>query len=216
VRRLPSGENFLSAPRSYIQPRISGDVSSYFEWSVATQWRPESQYGAMHRAGSDLLSSMHYGFSRENLYLRVDLREDLLVSGELPEYLTVDLLFPVKDRKVAIRIDPNARECLLHASPLGLPSDRIPDTFEPSGEIPTGTGVCVRTLGGVDSGVEAAFRTILELGIPFRFLGCEAEERIEFFLVLRAGGTIGERWPRFGSFSAELPGGDFEERMWEV
>jgi hypothetical protein len=62
----------------------------------------------------------------------------------------------------------------------------------------------------------AAFDKVLELGIPFAELGCESDDRIEFFVTLTAPGMIGERWPMYGTFLAELPGKDFEERMWEV
>jgi hypothetical protein len=52
--------------------------------------------------------------------------------------------------------------------------------------------------------------------VPFRELDCEREERIEFFLTIVKPGSIGERWPMYGTFIAELPGTNFEERMWEV
>jgi alpha-amylase/alpha-mannosidase (GH57 family) len=222
AKRLPSGENFLVAPRSYIQPRISGNVSSYFEWSVATQYSPVAEFGAMHRAGKDVLKAILYGFSRDTLFLRVDFEESLLAGEERPESVAVDLLFPVKDRKVSVRIEGDGRGCSLHAGALGgaggeeggFAPGGVPEGGEASHPAPSGE--CVRTRRAESSGVEAAFRDILEVGIPFTFLDCAEEGRIEFFLVLRAGGTIGERWPRFGSFSAELPGTDFEERMWEV
>jgi len=57
---------------------------------------------------------------------------------------------------------------------------------------------------------------VLELGIPFRELGCEGEERIEFFMTIVRTGTVGERWPMYGTFLADLPGRNYEEEMWEV
>ncbi len=64
--------------------------------------------------------------------------------------------------------------------------------------------------------LRTSFRKVLELGITFRELGCEKEDRIEFFLTIVRPGSIGERWPMYGTFLADLPGENFEEEMWEV
>ncbi len=64
--------------------------------------------------------------------------------------------------------------------------------------------------------IRAAYGKVLELAIPFDALDCRDDERIEFFVMIRIAESFGERWPIYGTFSAELPGKDFAERMWQA
>ena len=64
--------------------------------------------------------------------------------------------------------------------------------------------------------IAAAFEKVLELGIPFVELGCVGDDRLEFFISVHPEGSLGERWPMYGNFTAELPGPDFAQKMWEV
>jgi hypothetical protein len=62
----------------------------------------------------------------------------------------------------------------------------------------------------------AAYKKVIEISLPLDSLSCRTEDRLDFFLTLQPKGTLGERWPLYGTFSAELPGTDFEERNWSV
>jgi hypothetical protein len=64
--------------------------------------------------------------------------------------------------------------------------------------------------------ITAAFKKVIEIGVPVDLLCCRAEERLEFFLRIQPKGVVGERWPLYGAFSAELAGIDFKERNWLV
>jgi alpha-amylase/alpha-mannosidase (GH57 family) len=193
--RMPGGTRFLPSPRYYIHPRINGRVSSYFEWSAATRYIPSVESGAMHRAGHGIMLSLRYGFDESQIFLRVDFSPSAL--DELPVTVEVDVLFPVKNRKVSV---------LIHADRRTMQSfmGKIEDDL-----------IAMNARAHPES-LAAAFHKVLELGIPFRELGCENDERIEFFITISPEGSIGERWPMFGHFVAELPGPHFEERMWEV
>ncbi|TRZ99668.1 MAG: hypothetical protein D4R80_02590, partial [Deltaproteobacteria bacterium] len=68
----------------------------------------------------------------------------------------------------------------------------------------------------VSAEVRAAYGKVLELAIPFDALDCRDDERIEFFVMIQIAESFGERWPIYGTFSAELPGKDFSERMWQA
>jgi hypothetical protein len=63
--------------------------------------------------------------------------------------------------------------------------------------------------------VRAAYGKVLELAIPIDALDCRNDERLEFFVTIQIAESFGERWPIYGTFSAELPGKDFAERMWQ-
>ena len=54
------------------------------------------------------------------------------------------------------------------------------------------------------------------MAIPFDALDCGKDERLEFFVTIQIAESFGERWPIYGTFSAELPGTDFTVRMWQA
>jgi len=95
---MPTAKNYLASPRNYIHPMIDGKVTSYFEWSAATPYRPSPEFGAMHRAGYGLLAGLHYGFDESNVFLRVDFHESVFES---PVPVDVEFFFPIKNVKLA-------------------------------------------------------------------------------------------------------------------
>jgi alpha-amylase/alpha-mannosidase (GH57 family) len=192
--RMPAGTSFLASPRMYIYPRINGTVTSYFEWGAATRYIPNPGFGTMHRAGHGILSCLYYGFDESHIYLRADF-VDLVFEGS--SLIEVEFLFPAKNRKLSLAFRIPDRTLGLSIGPIGETAQEL----EPGSKPET---------------IRAAFHKVLEIGIPFRELECEHEEKIDFFLTLAAEGMIGERWPMYGTFTAELPGKFFEERMWEV
>jgi len=148
----------------------------------------------MHRAGHGILSSMYYGFDEKKIYLRADFLSHV---HENPTPLLVEFLFPSKNRKISLVMSTKERSLAFTSGVLD----------ESKGE---------RDSASKPETILAAFQSVLELGIPLVELGCGEEDRIEFFLTVTAHGLIGERWPMYGTFIAELPGRDFETRMWEV
>lgn len=193
--RIPAVRNHLVSPRGYIRPVINGRLTSYFEWSVATRHFPVPEFGAMHRAGTGVLSCLYYGFDECTLYFRLDLDPATLEPQASP--LEIEFLFPAKNRKVRLVLFPSdgsLRACM------GAIGEN-----------------CAENRGAAMPEVlVAAFDKVLEMGIPFQELGCEREERISFFLTIHVQGTAGERHPTYGAFTADLPGRDFEQRMWDV
>ncbi len=192
AERMPAGKNYLASPRNYLRPTIDGRVTSYFEWSAATPYRPNPEFGAMHRAGYGLLAGLYYGFDKANVFLRVDFHESV-IAGPAP--VEVEFIFPKKNLKVGTVISPAASSLTLSSGPIAAGAPPAP---------------------GEPGGIQASFRKVLEIGIPFRTLGCAEDATLEFFVNLHNVGSIGERWPLYGSFTAELPGKDFEDRMWEA
>ncbi len=196
--RIDQEKNLIPAPRSYIQPRIDGSVTSYFEWNSARKIVPAPGFGTMHRAGHVILSCFYYGFSVDEIFFRFDLDK---VAVENVDEVELEILFQMKSVKF---------NSILH--PL---SGRFTYSFMKIGE----SGEDAPSMEDVtkDQGrVRAAFEKVLELAIPFDALDCGREERLEFFVTIQIPGSFGERWPIYGTFSAELPGSDFAERMWQA
>ncbi len=195
--RMPAAKNYLASPRNYVRPTIDGRVTSYFEWSAATPYRPSPEFGAMHRAGYGLLSGLYYGFDKSTIYLRVDFHQSVFES---PAPVEVEFVFPRKNTKITAVVSPGDASLTVAAAAIEAPAGGRPEPAGPSGA----------------ADIEASFQKVLEIGIPFAKLGCTDEELLEFFVALHNVGSTGERWPMYGSFRAELPGKDFEERMWEA
>jgi len=72
-------------PRGPIQPKIDGDVSSYFEWMGAGSYSIDQRQGAMH-GQKFLIEEMHYGSDGAWLFVRIDFvkgSEETLSGAEL-------------------------------------------------------------------------------------------------------------------------------------
>ncbi len=195
--RIVQEKNVIPSPGSFIDPRIDGLVTSYFEWNSAAKVVPSPGFGAMHRAGHVILSCFYYGFSGDELFFRFDLDK---IAIENIRKIELEILFQGKSLKFRSVIDPIGGVCTCSFQNIGESGD--PQVCDVS--------------GAIAQGVRAAFRNVLELAIPFDSLGCRSDERLEFFVTIQIPGSFGERWPIYGTFSAELPGKDFSERMWHA
>lgn len=192
--RIPADRNRIENPRMYIRPKINGIPTSYYEWSSATRFYPRPEFATMHRASSTILDCLHFGFDESNLYLRLDFHRSVF---DTPDSFEVEIFFQKKNRKISMVLFPS--EPSLRAS-----FGKIDDVL------------LTNHILTMPDAIRAAFGKVLELMLPFRELGCEKDENIEFFLTIVKPGGIGERWPMYGTFIAGLPGANFEEQMWDV
>ncbi len=193
--RIAADRNHLASPSSYIHPHVDGKLTSYYEWSPATRYIPGPEIGTMHRAASGALETLFYGFDKDNLYLRLDFHGTFV---DRPGPIEAEIFFPEKNRKVSMVLRP--AEPSVRAAFGNIGEILLSEHFA----VTTGDAFC------------ASFDKVLELGVPFQELECEEDRQIKFFVTLVEPGSVGERWPMYGTFNADLPGKDFEERMWKV
>ena len=196
--RIVQEKNVIPAPESYIQPRIDGEVTSYFEWNSARKVVPAPGFGTMHRAGHIILSCFYYGFSVDEIFFRFDLDK---VAIENVHEVEIEILFQMKSVKFNSVLHPitgHFKYSFVKIAESGGESPPAEDTSNAPGNI------------------RAAFGKVLELAIPFDALDCRRDERLEFFVTIQIATSFGERWPIYGTYSAELPGTDFAERMWQA
>jgi len=191
-------KNVIPAPRSYIQPRIDGVITSYFEWNSARKVVPAPGFGTMHRAGHVILSCFYYGFSVDEIFFRFDL--DRVAVENVPE-VELEVLFQEKSVKFNSVLNPTDGRFRYSFGKIGDSGLETPSLDDPSNN---------------SKNVRAAFGKVLEMAIPFDSLDCRRDERLEFFVTIRIAESFGERWPIYGTYSAELPGTDFAERMWQA
>jgi alpha-amylase/alpha-mannosidase (GH57 family) len=172
--------------RGFIHPRIDGLLTSYYEWYQGAELDVKKSGGSMHKAQS-LVSSIHYGFNEERLFLRVD----PAVSFEgLAEDMSLSL---ITSRPANIRIT-----CPLR------PGDIRAELFAQEDE----AWVKVKEIA------EVAVKDIFEIGIPFSDLRAQQKDEINLFISIRKGTEEIERCPWRGHITVIVPTPDFEAMMW--
>jgi len=174
---------------SFITPKIDGLVTNYFEWLGATAYEIHRRGETMHRTDVPV-SMIYYGMNLDSLFLRVDFRVGYHDPGLIGDAVIVHFLKPHFKRLVI---------------PMGTTTAgaRIVE------------GEHEETVRAMPAG-SVVIEEILELGISWRDIGAEADDRVQFMLSLEKGGRSLSVWPMTGFFEVTVPGPDFEQRMWKV
>lgn len=181
-------------PTALIKPKIDGEISNYFEW-LASGRIDRLYYGSsMHRELQDsgLIDSIRYGFSREELFFRLDYIEGLS-PYEKEWSFSIDFLQPKNLRITATIKAKDAMAAAYERDGQGK--------WEPSG-----------------AGVEIASEGVVELSVPLEAIGAAGarEGEIRLFISIDAGERGLERWPVKGFLVFQIPGEDFEQQNWIV
>ncbi len=171
--------------RGFIEPKIDGIVTSYYEWHQGAHLDARKAGGSMHKSES-ILSTLYYGFNKEFLFLRLD---GTLPFREIIEglSLSVDVTKPLH-RRITISFRPS-----LHAELL----ERADNTWIKVQDIP-----------------DVAADDIFELKIPFSALHAEEKDEIIFSVCVIKNGEEVERCPFRGHIALTVPTSDFEAMMW--
>jgi alpha-amylase/alpha-mannosidase (GH57 family) len=112
------------APESYLDVKVDGRESSYFEWLGAGLYITDSRGGTMHGRGR-VLAELLYGFSESHFYLRVDpVREAI---AEIPDFQLRLTVWDSRETRITVRVAKSkfagcileqAGVCLLHPESL--------------------------------------------------------------------------------------------------
>ena len=171
--------------RGFIEPRIDGLVTSYYEWYQGAQMDIKKSGGSMHKAES-ILSALYYGFNKKDLFLRLD---PATPFGELPDGTSFSINFVKPPQfKAVVSIKPSLKAELLNKSG---------DDW-----------VKIRDIADV------AVQDIFELGIAFDVLKAVERDEVSFFVSITIDGEEIERQPWRGYISITVPTADFEAMMW--
>ena len=177
----------IVAIRGFIEPKIDGIVTNYYEWYQSAYIDVKRSGGSMHRAES-ILSRLYYGFNKDNFYLRID---PLIPFSEFPDDSKFSILilkpFP---SKIVVPIRP--------------PSSKA-DFFEKAGEDWKKT----------EEIIDIAVEEIFEIKIPFKLIKAHENDEINIFVCVIKNGEEVERCPWSGSISFMVPTPDFEAMMWQ-
>ncbi|MFQ5480678.1 MAG: alpha-amylase/alpha-mannosidase [Thermodesulfobacteriota bacterium] len=180
-------------PRAYISPVIDGAITDYYEWISSGLISNRSFGSSMHSESYNevLLDGIRYGFSTEELFLRLDYLEgrDLY---EKPWSITINFTGPAHV-KVRGKVEGAACGAEVYVQ----------------GEKPATWSDAI-TLEHMASG------KVVEMAIPLKTLGAAAGDKITFFMTIDSEDYGPERWPARGLLSIEAPGEEFEEEHWLV
>ena len=173
--------------RGFIEPKIDGKVTSYYEWYQGAYLDLKKQGGSMHKAES-IFSGMYYGFNTDSLFLRLDTNiATFFMNLEERDQLFVIFLKPA-NFKISVSLFPDVQAQLLRKE-----NERW---------------VKVKTIEDI------AAKDILELGISFHDLDVLENDEVIFALSFCKNGDEIERCPFRGYITLTVPSPHFESMMW--
>lgn len=171
--------------RGFINPKIDGIMTSYFEWYHGAQFDASKSGGSMHKT-EGLVAKIYYGFNRDSLFLRLD---PVGSFSDFPEgaVLFINIIQPSHFR-------------------VHLPLKAIEKS-----EILRRDGSEWIT---VKKGIDVAVMDILECAIDFSDINASESDEINFFLSVMIEDRDIERCPLTGNISVSVPTPDFEAMIW--
>ena len=176
-------------PTAFIQPRIDGEKSYFYEWIGAGRYEPDSLGEAMY-IGESLVRVLYFGFNLENFYLRLELHVESV--AELSPETCFKIVFQGERHQAEVSF------CPAHPEKSELVLTRGTEVFR-----------------GQEAGQIAA-KKLIELALPFQKLGFRPGEQVKFFLEIWEKGLLKEKVPRAGHLVFVVPDENFEQVMWQV
>ena len=177
IKRMPERALILP-PSAYLQVKVDGRESSYFEWMGAGLYSADRRSSAMH-GRLLLLHELRYGFDEERFYLRVD-----VFAGALAELKDADF-------RITLRADQELR-VVVHAE-----NGRV------TGYLVESRDLC---LLGPDETVQVACDKILEVSVAKQMLLLGKRKSLSLGVALWEGGLPVDVLPAEGML--EIPLGE--------
>ncbi len=159
----------LIQPAGPIHPVIDGQVTSFFEWLGAGNYRVDDRSGSMH-GQKFLVKEVQFGSDGTNFYLRVDFHPES--EGELAA---------LELRLTARPMDGAAPSAMTIGFSAGSAEARE-----------------LHLAAAPDGRVDCAFAQVLELGVPLAALGVKPGDGLRFLFSLWQGGLPMEAVPQQG------------------
>jgi alpha-amylase/alpha-mannosidase (GH57 family) len=178
--------------RGFIEPRIDGIVTSYYEWYQGASMDVRKSGGSMHR-GESILSQLYYGFNKDNLFLRID---PAIPFSKFPDdtKFSINIVKPVQFKIIILIKTPSFPQDPLEKAELFKKNN---ENWEKIKEINA-----------------VAIQDIFEIGIPFSDLKAKEKDDICLFVSIIKNSEEIERCPWRGYIIITVPTPDFEAMMW--
>ena len=184
VRRKP-----YTHPKRFLEVKLDGVVSNYFEWQDAGRYNSSMDMDTMHRTSRQPIDGVFFGFDIDNLFIRIDFNKDLFSQ------------YREKGKFVITFVQPH--ELQIHTSTL---MDK-PLSFKIKNKTQNYNGKAFYSI---------SLNKIMELSCPFADSGFSPGMEVEFFIELVKEEEIFQRIPLRTVFCFSVPSKDFERMMWQV
>ena len=186
IIREDRGIQPLIGIRGFIEPRIDGVVTSYYEWYQGAYIDVRRFGGSMHKSES-LISYIYYGFNKDNFFLRIDPSIPFINFPEDTKF-SIYVLKPMQF-KVEIPVNPPSSKAILFENINGRWT-KIKDI------------------------TEFAIKDIFEIKMPFSDLKAKEKDEMNIFVCIDKNSSEVERCPSKGYISFTVPTPEFEAMMW--
>jgi len=100
IKRAPERAR-REAPQAYLDVKVDGRETNYFEWLGAGFYATDQRSGSMH-GRSCVLGQLSYGFGREHFYLRVDPTEAI---ADIPDFQFRLTLWDSRETRITVRVN---------------------------------------------------------------------------------------------------------------
>lgn len=179
----------FSLPKRFLEVKLDGVVSNYFEWLDAGKYSSSKDMDTMHRTSRQPIDGVFFGFDVDKLFIRIDFNKDLFSQHMEKGNFIITFVQP--------------EELQIHTSILAEKTlsfkikNKTQNYFE-------------------KDFYSISLNTIMELSCSFVDLGCSSGTEVEFLIELVNEGEIIQRLPLRTVFCFSVPSTDFERMMWQV
>jgi len=87
---------FFSLPRAFLQVKIDGEISNYYEWFDSGYFSTKTEGGSMETQKTRIFDSLFFGFDESNFYLRLDFLKGYRFN-KAKEKIIVHFYAPVRE-----------------------------------------------------------------------------------------------------------------------
>jgi alpha-amylase/alpha-mannosidase (GH57 family) len=175
IKRAPERAR-RDPPTAFLDVKVDGRESSYFEWLGAGMYATDRKSGTMH-GGSHAFGDLHYGFSERHFYLRVDPVPE--VFSDMPEFQLRLTLWDAHETRITLK----------------AVEGKI------TGAVVERAGVCILK---PDTVVEAAFGKILEISVARDLFDLHGRRELLLSVALWKGGLPVDVLPEEGMLNMAL------------
>jgi len=184
----------IREPSALIAPTLDGLVTDFYEWQGAGYADGRQPLSSMH-SRQEYFSRLYFGFSLEQLYLRLD-PIDPLAPDETDDSGSVEAQVHF--------LEPNQATVRFR---LDLPD---PPQFTLRLSQDETTVEATRTFDRIRR------KKVIELAVPFKELGLRAGMRVQFVVSVMRGDLELDRIPAHQPLAFTVPDQTFEGAMWRV
>ncbi len=176
-------------PKGFLEVKLDGVVSNYFEWLDAGIYNVSKDMDAMHRTSGQPIDGVYFGFNIDNLFIRVDFNRELFSQYIERGKFVITFVQPAEVQIYTTTLMEKPLRFRIKNKEQGYNGRDFYSIF---------------------------FDKVIELSCSFTDLGFFPGIDAEFFIELMKDDEVIQRVPLRTVFCFSVPSKDFERMMWQV